>query len=60
MFEVISCLWSYFFGPSDVILLAVSDVRLRKLIYLFVLSLGALPSEFVALHSSEMHDETHK
>ena len=36
-------------GPSDVILLVVFDVRpLRKLRYLFVLSLGVLPSGFVA------------
>jgi len=28
--------------------------------YIFVLSLGVLPSEFVALRLPEMHDETHK
>jgi len=48
-------------GPSDIILLAVSDIRPpRKIIYLLALSLGVLPSEFVALHLPEMHDETHK
>jgi len=51
-----------FIGPSDIIPLAISDVRppKKKLIYLFILSLGVLPSEFVALHLPEMHDETHK
>ena len=49
-----------FVGPSDVIPLAVSDVHpLRKLIYLFILFLGVLPIEIVALHLPEMHDETH-
>ena len=49
-----------FVGPTD-IPLAVPDVRLpRKYIYLFVLSLRVLPSEFVTLHLSEMHYETHK
>ena len=48
-------------GSNDVISLAVSDVHpLRKSIYLFVLSLGVFPSEYVALHLPEMHDETHK
>ena len=48
-------------SPNDVIPLAVSDVHpLRKPIYLFVLFLGVLPSEFVALHLPKMHDETHK
>ena len=48
-------------SPSDVIPLAVYDVRPpRKLIYLFVLSLGVLSNEFVVLHLPEMHDETHK
>ena len=46
-------------GPSDVISLAVSDVRpLKKFIYLSVLSLGVLLSEFVVLHLPEMPDET--
>jgi len=40
-----------FIGPSDVIPLAVSDVRhSRRLIYFFDLSLRFLPCEFVALH----------
>jgi len=48
-------------GPNDVIPLAVFDVRpSRKLIYHFVLSLGVLPSEFVALYLPKMHDKTHK
>ena len=48
-------------GHSDVILLAVSDLcPFKKLIYLFVLSLGVLPSELVALYLPEMHDENHK
>jgi len=45
-------------GLSDVIPLAISDVRpRRKLVYLFVLSLGVLPNEFIALYLLEMHDE---
>ena len=46
-------------GPNDVIPLAVSDVC-PKPIYLFILSLGVLSSEFVTLHLPEMHDETYK
>ena len=60
--------WSYFLtfghifvGPSDVISVAVSDVRPpRKLIYLFFLSLRVLLIELVASHLPEMHDEAHK
>jgi len=45
-------------GPSDIIPLAISDLCLsRKFIYLFVLSLRVLPSEFVALYLLEMHDD---
>ena len=55
-------------GPSDVIpsmillvsLLLVSVRLLRRPIYLFVLFLGVLLSEFVALHLPEMHDKTYK
>ena len=48
-------------APSNIIPLVVFDVRPpRKPIYLFVLSLEVLPSEFVALHLPEMHDETYK
>ena len=48
-------------GPSVDIPLLVSNVRPpRKSIYLSVLSLGVLPSEFVALHLLEMHDVTYK
>jgi len=47
-------------SSSDVIPLTVSDIRPpREFVYLFVLSLGVLPSEFVALYLPEMHDETH-
>ena len=47
-------------GPNDVIPLVVSDVRPpKKPTYFFVLSLGVLPSEFVELRLSEMH-ETNK
>ena len=50
-----------FVDPNDGIQLAVSDTRpSRKHIYLFVLPIGVLPSEFVALHLPEMHDETRK
>jgi len=46
---------------SDVIPLAISDVRPpRKLIYLFVLSLGVTPSEYDALHLLVTHDEISK
>ena len=44
-----------FVGFSNVTLLAVSNVYSpRKPIYLFILSLRVLPSEFVALHLFEM------
>jgi len=47
-------------SSSDVIPLTVSNIRPpREFVYLFVLSLGVLPSEFVTLHLPEMHDETH-
>ena len=40
-----------FVGPNDAIPLAVFDIGLpEKTIYLFVLSLRVLPSDFVALH----------
>ena len=46
---------------SDSIPLAVSDVRPpRKCIYLFVLSLGVLPNEFLVLHLPKIHDKIHK
>jgi len=49
-----------FVSPSDVLSLAVSDVRPpRTSIYLFVPYLRVL-HEFVTLHFPEMHDETHK
>jgi len=47
-----------FVGPSDVILLAISDLHSpKKLIYLFVLPLRVLLSESVALRLSDIHDE---
>ena len=47
-------------GHSDVIPLAVSDVHpSRKPIYLFVLFVGVLPNEFVALHLPKMYGETY-
>jgi len=50
-----------FVCPSDVISLAVSDVRPpRKPIYIFIISLGVLPSEFIVLHLTAMHNETYK
>ena len=45
-------------GPNNVITLAISDVcPPRKPLYLFVLSLGDLPSEFIALHLPEIHNK---
>ena len=46
---------------SNVISLEMFNVRpLRKLIYLIFVCVGVLPSEFVVLHLSEMHDKTRK
>ena len=48
-------------GPNNVILLEVFDVRHpRKLIYLIFVSVGILSSEIVALHLSEIYDETRR
>ena len=48
-------------SPSDVIPIATSYVRPpRKCIYLFVLSLGVLPNEFLVLHLPEIHDKIHR
>ena len=56
--ELFSDFGNIFVGPNDVIPLTASDVRPpRKHMYLFVLSLGVLPSEFVALHLPGIHDE---
>jgi len=68
MFHLLVNVWSTFsdcchiyVGHHDVIPLAVSDVHPpRKPIYLFVLSLGVLPSTFVALHLPEIHDEIYR
>ena len=59
--ELFSGFHHIFVDLSHVIPFTVSDVRPpRKPLYRFVLSLGVLPSEFVALHLPEMHDETYK
>ena len=44
--------------PSDVIPLAVSEVRPRNLMSLFLFSLGVTPSESIAFHLPFAYDET--
>ena len=60
--ELFSDFGHIFVGSSDIIPLVVSNVRppRKKPIYLFVISLGLLPSELVALHFPEIHDEIRK